>query len=83
MKSSLAKLPSMLGLNNVQKGFFAWRLADRERDLDYRGKIPPLHDFGFDKKTTEEQAEFLRWHTPRESDPNFVYNMKAEAIKYC
>lgn len=83
MKSSLAKLPSILGLNNVQKGFYAWRLADHERNLDYMGKMPSKYDFGFDRMLKEQQAEFLQWYTPRELDTNFVYNMKAEAIKYC
>ena len=83
MKSSLAKLPSLLGLNDVQKGFFAWRLADQEKNLDYQGKIPSKYAFGFDKMLKEQQAEFLQWYTPRESDPNYIYNMKAEAIKYC
>ena len=83
MKSSLDKLPSMLGLKRVAKGFYAWRLANRESDLDYVGKIPPAYDFGIDRMSEEKLVDFWAWYDPLEADPNFIYDMRAEAIKYC
>lgn len=83
MKSSLEKLPSILGLDDVEKGFYAWRLADREPELNYHGKIPPTLDFGIDRMMKDKQEKFMQWYTPRERDPHFVYDMKAEALKYC
>ena len=83
MKCSLDKLPSILGLEGVEKGFFAWRLADNERSLEYRGKIPSPHEFGIEKMSDEKEEEFRKWYSPLERDPNFVYDLKAEAEKYC
>ena len=83
MKCALDKLPSILGLANVEKGFFAWRLANGEPALDYRGKIPPAHMFGIEKMMADKQKLFWEWYTPLEGDPNFVYDLKMEAIKYC
>ncbi len=83
MKCSLEKLPSILGLSGVQKGFFAWRLADHEHNLDYRGAIPHENNFGIDRMSDEKLEEFWKWYLPLKNDPNFIYDMKAEAIKYC
>lgn len=83
MKCSLDKLPSILGLPGVQKGFYAWRLADHDRALNYRGKLPAEHYFGVEKLCNEKQEEFWTWYRALEADPNFIYDMKAEALKYC
>ena len=83
MKSSLDKLPAMLGLAGVEKGFYPYRLADREPDLNYNGKIPPPHDFAVERMVEEKAAEFWAWYTPLDNDPTFVFDMKDEALKYC
>ena len=84
MKCPLSKLPTILGLGGgIEKGFFAWRLANRHPTLNYRGKLPPPYDFGVDRMNDDMQALFWEWYTPLQMDPNFIYDLKLEAIKYC
>ena len=84
MKCSLEKLPSILGLGrNVEKGFFAWKLVNDYPGLNYRGKIPAAYYFGIDQMTDDKKELFWVWYTPLENDPNFIYDLKMEAIKYC
>ncbi len=83
MKCSLDKLPSIMGLDYVEKGFFAWRLANRIPTLDYRGELPSPYEFGIDQMSDEKRKLFWEYYTPLTNDPNFVYDLKEEALKYC
>ncbi len=84
MKCSLDKLPTILGLGrNVEKGFFAWKLANKCPGLDYRGKIPPAYYFGIESMIDEKKEAFWEWYMPLENDHRFIYDLKLEAIKYC
>ena len=82
LKCALEKFPAMLGFDGgAEKGFFAWRLADRCRTLDYIGPLPEAYLFGVDKMDSKKLARFWAWYLSW--PPGKLYNMREEAIKYC
>ena len=73
----------MLGFDggDAEKGFFAWRLADRCKTLDYCGPLPKAADFGIDKMNEQKLEKFWSFYNGWPKDK--LYVMKKEAIAYC
>jgi hypothetical protein len=83
IKTSLAKLPSMLQFDDdSSKGFFPHKLITSELDLNYRGPVPAEEYFEVNRMNQERQSEFYTWYKKIKCEKR-MYLLSSEAVKYC
>lgn len=64
-----------------QKGWYP-HLFNTLDNIDYEGPLPAIEYFCPDSKSPSERKKLLEWHQSQK-DSNFVFNNRAELIKYC
>lgn len=77
----LSKLPSMLNIENIAKGYFP-HLFNRPENQDYVGKIPDLEYYTPDDMMASARSQLIEWHNARVAE-DYVFNFKHEILYYC
>jgi hypothetical protein len=75
--TSLAKLPAIFGIQELQKGFFPHLFSSKENQ-NYQGPMPDISFFDPDGMKSEKRLEFITWY-----EKQHYFDYQADLLKYC
>ena len=88
IQGSLRSFNSTFGIpqDEVQKGYFPYRFYTAENE-NYVGTLPEKHFYGPEHMSVNERPTFDAWYDAEkakyEADPEKVFDLQTEMLKYC